>query len=186
MRSCIIRPTPGSHWHCVVSCSVIVTTSDPSSSFPPPGRTNPGDLASGGMSSSFSDYDLRNIKQSITKRLVRDEKAGQGSDPVAQEKQQLGRTTSTTSNLGTTKPRRKNLSVGSEPHPMDMVFDQDTYAPDGSLRTVHMLPDPKESFEEAKKARYLRWRGPREGDVELTVNEIFAKDETTIRANESI
>ncbi|XP_022107082.1 uncharacterized protein LOC110988132 [Acanthaster planci] len=165
----------------VKSDDAIAINADPSSSFPPPRRTNFGEVAKRGRSNSLSEYDLKHIKESITKRLVGEETAGQANDSgVAQEKQQINRTISTTSGLGNLMPRRKNHSTGSGPHPMDMVFDQETYAPDGSLRTMHMLPDPKDSFEEAKKARYLRWRGPHEEEVELTVNEIFGKSEGVV------
>ncbi|XP_038046180.1 uncharacterized protein LOC119720547 [Patiria miniata] len=174
----------------VKSDDAMTSISDPSSSFPPPGRTSFGDAAKRGRSNSLSEYDLTNIKQSITKRLVGEEKVGQGQSSdagTAQEKQQLGRTVSTTSSLGSLKTRRKNQSTGSEPlpRPMDMVFDQNTYAPDGSLRTIHMLPDPTDSFEEAKKARYLRWRGPQEDDVELSVDEIFGKSDGMVSRKES-
>ena len=57
------------------------------------------------------------------------------------------------------------------------VFDQEKYAPDGSLRTVHMLPDADTAYSQARTARYLRWRDPNEMeyDKELTINEIFSK-----------
>ncbi|XP_003724276.1 uncharacterized protein LOC100891419 [Strongylocentrotus purpuratus] len=59
----------------------------------------------------------------------------------------------------------------------DIVFDQQKYAPDGALRTVHMLPPADNAFSQARQARYLRWRDPNETnrERELTVSEIFAK-----------
>ncbi|XP_070531706.1 proteoglycan 4-like [Ptychodera flava] len=56
------------------------------------------------------------------------------------------------------------------------VFDQGKYAPDGGLRTIHLLPDADEAFEEAKKARYLRGKDWAGTETELSINEIFAKD----------
>ncbi|XP_063966841.1 uncharacterized protein LOC135156908 [Lytechinus pictus] len=59
----------------------------------------------------------------------------------------------------------------------EIVFDQEKYAPDGALRTVHMLPTGDNAFSQARQARYLRWRDPNElnKEKELTVSEIFAK-----------
>ncbi|PIK61987.1 hypothetical protein BSL78_00998 [Apostichopus japonicus] len=71
--------------------------------------------------------------------------------------------------------RRQVLQIIENP---DLQFDDDRYAPDGELRTVHMLPDQEEAFEEARHARYLRWRNPKEmaKEKELSVGDIFAKD----------
>ncbi|XP_033119216.1 uncharacterized protein LOC117118661 [Anneissia japonica] len=54
-------------------------------------------------------------------------------------------------------------------------FDQHKYAPDGGLRTIHLLPDSDDTFHEAKKARYLRWKDPQSANKELSVGEIFAQ-----------
>ncbi|XP_078605816.1 uncharacterized protein LOC144878755 [Branchiostoma floridae x Branchiostoma japonicum] len=59
------------------------------------------------------------------------------------------------------------------------VFNPELYAPDGHVRTLHTLPNFKDSFDEAKKARYLRM-GKGEllpSEIPLSVNEIFAKNE---------
>ncbi|KAL8625843.1 hypothetical protein ACOMHN_012435 [Nucella lapillus] len=52
-------------------------------------------------------------------------------------------------------------------------FDSDQYNPDGSLRTVHRMPDINESFKQARKARYIRHRAPPDFDKELPVEQIF-------------
>ena len=58
----------------------------------------------------------------------------------------------------------------------ELQFDDEKYAADGALRTVHMLPEPSaESFAEAKRARYLRWRDP-EVEKELDICDIFPKN----------
>ncbi|XP_071802490.1 uncharacterized protein [Asterias amurensis] len=173
----------------------ITVSSDPSASFPPsqPHSTDTP-LSSRQRSNSFSEYDLKSVKNSITKRLVGDEKTPTDpTDASTTESPQFNRTTSTVSSVtGNAKLRKKKTSVGSDskqkgiPLNFDMVFDQDTYAPDGSLRTMHMLPDPMETFEEAKKARYLRWRGPKEDDIELTVNQIFGKAESSLTRKDSV
>lgn len=59
----------------------------------------------------------------------------------------------------------------------DLIFDQDMFAPDGQVRTVHLLPDAGEAFREAKKARYLRTIGGNAMDTELSVDEMFANDD---------
>ncbi|CAH1787269.1 unnamed protein product [Owenia fusiformis] len=53
------------------------------------------------------------------------------------------------------------------------IFDVESYNPDGTLRTLHTLPDQDDAFEEARKARYLRTKERTEKDRELTVTEIF-------------
>lgn len=73
--------------------------------------------------------------------------------------------------------RRQVLEIIENP---EFKFDEEKYAPDGELRTVHMLPDSDEAFEEAKRARYLRWRDPKETskERELSIGAIFAKDDS--------
>ncbi|XP_039270242.2 uncharacterized protein LOC120344960 isoform X1 [Styela clava] len=58
---------------------------------------------------------------------------------------------------------------------LDLVFDADTYAPDGRLRTVHCLPNVDKAYKEARQARYVRTKYKREIDRELTVSEIFRR-----------
>ncbi|XP_071489246.1 uncharacterized protein [Diadema antillarum] len=59
----------------------------------------------------------------------------------------------------------------------EIAFDQERYAPDGALRTMHMLPDADSAYAQARQARYLRWRDPVEVDLdrELSIHEIFSK-----------
>eukprot|EP00079_Xenopus_tropicalis_P009611 XP_002933820.1 PREDICTED: coiled-coil domain-containing protein 190 [Xenopus tropicalis] len=59
----------------------------------------------------------------------------------------------------------------------NLVFDEEVYAPDGSLRTVHTMPDLMQSLEEARKARYIRHRHRPDFEKELSVQEIFQKDQ---------
>ena len=55
----------------------------------------------------------------------------------------------------------------------ELKFDRDKYNPDGSLRTVHTLPDFTLSFNEAVKARYLRSRQKQWFERELSVSECW-------------
>ena len=175
----------------------ITVSSDPSASFPP-GRSNVSDAPAIGSSrrksDSYTEYNMKSIKNSITQTLVGEEKVQSEPVDAPTENPKLGRTISTTTSMGgirNAKLRKKKISVENEPRRkgmplnIDVVFDQETYAPDGSLRTMHMLPDPEECFEEAKKARYLRWRGPNNDDVELTVNQIFGKNDAVLSRKES-
>ncbi|XP_056384022.1 coiled-coil domain-containing protein 190 [Hyla sarda] len=58
------------------------------------------------------------------------------------------------------------------------AFDEEIYAPDGGLRTLHTMPDFMDSFEEAKNARYIRHRVKPESEMELSVDEIFEKEDS--------
>jgi len=53
------------------------------------------------------------------------------------------------------------------------LFDSDVYAPDGRLRKLHRLPSFEQSFEEARKTKYVRTKEKRIHDIHLTVDEIF-------------
>lgn len=55
-------------------------------------------------------------------------------------------------------------------------FDSKRYNPDGSLRTVHVLPDFGSRWSEAKKARYIRHKYKPDHEKELSVKEMFDKD----------
>ncbi|XP_066548519.1 coiled-coil domain-containing protein 190 [Amia ocellicauda] len=48
-------------------------------------------------------------------------------------------------------------------------------APDGRLRTVYTLPSFPQALAEARRARYLRYRGRPECERELTLREIFGR-----------
>lgn len=51
----------------------------------------------------------------------------------------------------------------------------ESLAPDGRLRTVHILPNFAQALVEARKARYIRHRGLPPCERELSVREIFSK-----------
>ncbi|OCT85444.1 coiled-coil domain-containing protein 190 [Xenopus laevis] len=59
----------------------------------------------------------------------------------------------------------------------NLVFDKEVYAPDGSLRTIHTMPDLNKSLEEARNARYIRYRHRPDFEQELSVQDIFQKDQ---------
>ncbi|KAG8436510.1 hypothetical protein GDO86_007566 [Hymenochirus boettgeri] len=75
------------------------------------------------------------------------------------------------SNPQTVRQRRGSL-LKDKP-----IFDEEIYAPDGGLRTMHTMPDLTKSLEEAKKARYVRHRNKPAFEKELSVQEIFQKDQ---------
>lgn len=56
------------------------------------------------------------------------------------------------------------------------LFDEEIYAPDGVLRTRHTMPDFMESFEEAQHARYIRHKDKPESEKELSLAEIFQRN----------
>ncbi|KAM5148066.1 coiled-coil domain-containing protein 190 [Mantella aurantiaca] len=56
------------------------------------------------------------------------------------------------------------------------LFDEEIYAPDGVLRTRHLMPDFMESLEEAKQARYIRHKIKPESEKELSIAEIFPEN----------
>ena len=69
------------------------------------------------------------------------------------------------------KPTKENES--DEP---SIRFDSLKYNPDGSVRTVHVMPDFKVSWTEAKKARYIRHKEKPAHEKELTVNQMFSRE----------
>ncbi|KAI4892543.1 hypothetical protein NFI96_024712 [Prochilodus magdalenae] len=51
----------------------------------------------------------------------------------------------------------------------------ESLAPDGRLRTIHVLPNFAQALAEARKARYIRHRGRPSCERELSIREIFSK-----------
>ncbi len=108
--------------------------------------------------SSIGDVDLSEAKNSVARRLLKSEstEAMENGDKERKPPNVLP---------------ENELPQNAE----DLVFDQDLFAPDGHVRTIHLLPDPEEAFKEAKKARYLRWKGGHPNEKELTVDEMFGE-----------
>ena len=52
-------------------------------------------------------------------------------------------------------------------------YDPETYNPDGSVRTMHRLPNFVEAYEQAKNANYVRPREIPDKDKQLSIKEIF-------------
>ncbi|KAH3798051.1 uncharacterized protein LOC127837899 [Dreissena polymorpha] len=77
----------------------------------------------------------------------------------------------------TTKPDDKKPKI--QPKAMFPAFDPDVYNADGSLRTVHQMVNFEDAWAEAQKARYIRTKEQLERDKELSVKEIFEKDDKT-------
>ena len=78
-----------------------------------------------------------------------------------------------------TKPKHRPRQNANKGQDLSVGFDQVTYNPDGSLRTVHVLPDPDASFREARKARYIRNRGPEWEERALSVSDIFVQSKSS-------
>ncbi|XP_062614755.1 uncharacterized protein LOC134276522 [Saccostrea cucullata] len=62
-----------------------------------------------------------------------------------------------------------------KPKPTKSTIGPESFNPDGSLKTMYTVPPFEQSWEEARKARYIRTREPLERDRQLTTNEIFDK-----------
>ncbi|XP_022322355.2 uncharacterized protein LOC111123926 [Crassostrea virginica] len=62
-----------------------------------------------------------------------------------------------------------------EEKPSKPVIGPESFNPDGSLKTMYTTPPWEQTWEEARKARYIRTREPLERDRQLTTNEIFDK-----------
>ncbi len=84
-------------------------------------------------------------------------------------------TTNTENPPSPNRQKKKKKSKGDEEEERNS-FDRLRYNPDGSLRTVHMMPDFQESITQAMKARYVRHKCKQWYERELSVKEILAKD----------
>jgi hypothetical protein len=71
--------------------------------------------------------------------------------------------------------RRKSCASDDESETEEERMRTPTHNPDGSLRTVFLLPDFRAAYREAKKARYLRTRGKQWFEKELSIRDIFDK-----------
>lgn len=65
--------------------------------------------------------------------------------------------------------------VEVEQKPSKLAIGPESFNPDGSLKTMYTAPSFESSWEEAKKARYIRTREPLDRDRQLSANEIFDK-----------
>ncbi|XP_042178142.1 uncharacterized protein LOC121846537 isoform X4 [Oncorhynchus tshawytscha] len=72
----------------------------------------------------------------------------------------------------TDRDREKEEYYPLPPPPSDIL------AADGRPRTLHLLPDFNQSLAEARKARYIRYRGRPPCERELSITEIFARGNT--------
>ncbi|XP_072016389.1 uncharacterized protein [Amphiura filiformis] len=116
--------------------------------------------------SSIGEVDFTEAKNSVARRLLKSESVEgiTGEDTNGRKISHV---------LPIETATKDVLSQNIE----DLVFDQEIFAPDGHVRTVHLLPDPEEAYREAKKARYLRWgKGSNPMEKELTVGEIFGDE----------
>lgn len=114
---------------------------------------------------SIADADYGVAKEKVEQRLLLEEtrRKGTASDVSTELQKRL-------SQAG--RVRKESSSRDDD----DLNFDGTLYNPDGSLRTVHMLPDFKAAFREAKKARYVRTRGKQWFEKELSIKDIFDKN----------
>lgn len=70
---------------------------------------------------------------------------------------------------------RKVPTEEEQQKPSKVAIGPESFNPDGSLKTMYTAPPFEQTWEEAKKARYIRTREPLERDRQLTTNEIFDK-----------
>ncbi|KAM8931044.1 coiled-coil domain-containing protein 190 isoform 2-T2 [Pelodytes ibericus] len=147
------------------------------------GKTDSPSSPSPNTEPSLSGINMTDLKNSMAKRLSISESSpvlqGEGSIDNEQKssdkskeptiKTSLQETTSKPMNFNPqfVKPRRGSLFKEK------LFFDEEIYAPDGGLRTLHAMPDMMNSFEEAKKARYIRHKNKLDSEKELSVQEIF-------------
>ena len=94
---------------------------------------------------------------------------------------QLSEQQSASQTKGKTKGKRNKNSKNKKSAKEDEdskepAFDAMKYNPDGTLRTVHVMPDFKNSFHEAKKARYIRNKERQWFEKELSIREIFDRN----------
>ncbi|XP_043941338.1 coiled-coil domain-containing protein 190-like [Protopterus annectens] len=128
--------------------------------------------------SSIADINMSNIKLSIAKRLS-----------ISREPSQEGFTSDNSTNVASVNQdkasedgnAREVFQQNASLQPLSNFLenpdiDTEAFAPDGNLRTMHTLPNFMDSLAEAKKARYIRYRGFPESERELTVTEIFGQE----------
>lgn len=77
------------------------------------------------------------------------------------------------------KSRRSSKSEAVNEILKGSKFDAEKYNPDGSLRTKHQVPSFEESYEQARKARYIRSKERSDLDKELSIQEVFDKSDVS-------
>ncbi|XP_067660671.1 uncharacterized protein [Haliotis asinina] len=125
----------------------------------------------------LASLDMKSVKTNVSKRLSedpqrrdvtsRDVKKDEPDIAQIQEEDQKARDVA----RRTSRPR--GPAVDAHKKPTDL--DPEHYNPDGSLRRIHAMPSSDKSWEEAKKARYIRSKEAAERERELSVEEIFGK-----------
>lgn len=147
---------------------------------------------------TLASVDMSNVRNKVSTRLTKDHtnQTSALSDPGSSRRQnnRKGTVSAGVDVSYAAEPQLSNTnndaaSIDDAPRPrierrlskqqMDEllrkpVYDPERYNPDGSLKTMHTLPDPDKSWEEAKKARYIRSKEALERDRELTTKEIFS------------
>lgn len=146
---------------------------------------------------SMGNLDVQDARDKIVKRLVSNDSLAKSQpqhgsvtprdmrilSPIREQRTELSLTSQPVpqmvprfpsniegSTSSTKVSKMKKTEEGKDEKP---VFDSYRYNPDGSIRTMHILPDLSGSLEEAKKARYIRHLDKQWYDKELKVNEIF-------------
>jgi len=72
-------------------------------------------------------------------------------------------------------PRRPSRAVLEIPDSIKYSHNPEDFNPDGSLKTMHVMPKLDKSYAEARKTRYVRHRDTPEWEKSLTVKEVFNK-----------
>lgn len=141
---------------------------------------------------SLGSLNMTTIKGNISKRLSAQNITGENktmanptpvvrksaempSAPNSREKRQPTPAKNTSNaNVKDATPVRKT-SKSSE---NQLNIEGPLLGPDGTLRTVHQIPESDKAWDEAKKARYIRTRDLMERDRELSITEIFDQADT--------
>ena len=124
------------------------------------------------------------ISGNTPKRRLDSPKGLRALSPIREQKTELNLTSASMPQFPTTsfsdpspaKPKQKGKKKGVEEDEEGPKFDSYRYNPDGTIRTMHLLPDFSSSLEEAMKARYIRHTEKQWFERELNVTEIFQND----------
>ncbi|XP_007439380.1 uncharacterized protein LOC103063612 [Python bivittatus] len=125
------------------------------------------------------DRDMTSLKDSMAKQLNLSAKSvdredtdimeEQGKDSVKEEPRdsQAKDTATTTKHMNLPGKRRPSLDREK------LIMDPEAYAADGHLRTMYSRPDFLKSYNEVRKARYIRHKSLPAWEKELSLQDIF-------------
>lgn len=137
--------------------------------------------------SSSEDSDVVDVKQLMANRMSISAKAATAAEAsknkAHKDTTHIGTSTRNSideavlvATVGQTSKQSSSHSPRRISVPEDVLtYDEEIYAPDGYPRTMLNMPDFEQAIEQAKKARYIRYRVNPEWNKELSVEEIFER-----------